>query len=74
MKLLDSIVYRFSQRYYWEGIETGIALGEYFERDRVADIILDQFIDLPATTYTVTKPEELGKFLVSKIREVEPRD
>lgn len=52
---------------YWEGVSTGIALGELFERDRIAQVIRDEFVDLPAYTYTVTKPEELGEYLAQKI-------
>jgi len=67
MKLLRRFYEAFTHRAYWEGIQTGIGLGELFERDRIAQMIRDEFVDLPAYTYTVTKPEELGEYLAQKI-------
>lgn len=64
----------FTHRAYWEGIETGIALGSLLERTDIIELIRDEFDDLPATTYTVTDPKALGEHLVRRIFEERKSD
>lgn len=53
---------------YWEGVEAGMGLGRHFTLDHVEEVIRDLFVDLPDTTFTVSKPVELGEYIIREIR------
>jgi hypothetical protein len=69
MKWLTILLHKASERPFMEGLAAGIELGERSELGRVSQVLRDEFADLPVYAYAVSKPVELGEYLVEKITE-----
>jgi hypothetical protein len=64
MNIFRRLWERLTYTAYQDGITDGVAVGQYLEEVRVRQELHETFADLPSYSFSVSKPNELGEYLI----------